>query len=210
MNHLRIRHCTSQRHRRWLLHSRRAVCSSWEPSLSRRGLRRLWIASSLVTLPWWICTRTCRCCQFRYCLCQMTLDSYQIQPRGRDLSQLMAHRNWNHVRLLFLLQETCPGRGLSMHMALHWTQGSPADLRGPAGLPVPYDIAQKCRSCWRRSDLWTATPPSPVSWIRWGTRVSTIVDTSPGTLGTNHGPGGGSDSGPAAPVAALQHRPDNI
>ena len=30
---------------------------------------------------------------------------------------------WNHVRLLFLHPETCPGRGLLMHAALHRTRG---------------------------------------------------------------------------------------
>ena len=38
----------------------------------------------------------------------------QIQPWGRDLSQLMGHRIWNQEHLLYLLQETYPGRGLSM------------------------------------------------------------------------------------------------
>ena len=45
-----------------------------------------------------------------------------------------------------------------------------------------------------------ATPPSPVSGVRWGARVGKTVDTSHRTLGTNDGAGGGSDGGPAAPA----------
>ena len=122
MNSLRIRRCTSQRRRRLLLHSRRALCSSWKPSLFR-GVRRLWIASSLMTLPCWIGTRTCRCCRSRCSLCQMTSDSYRIQPWGSALSRLMACHIRNRVPMLFLLQQTCPGRGLSMHTLLRLTLG---------------------------------------------------------------------------------------